>query len=93
MVGLTHLIVLGNGLIGTPQGPKSLGFLSKHVLHVLTLGLMWGIQRYVSTRSQAGELTHLFTAGVPLWSPTTSQGSQSAPKAVGTAGSWVQLQP
>lgn len=55
--------MLGNGLIGAPQSPEGLGFLPKYVLHVLTLGLMWGDTGQVST-------------GVPLWSATTSQGGQ-----------------
>lgn len=36
--------MLSDGLIGAPEGPEGFCFLSKYMLHVLTLGLTWGIQ-------------------------------------------------
>lgn len=39
---LTHLIVLGDGLVGAPHGPEGLGFLPQCMLHVPALGLMGG---------------------------------------------------
>lgn len=36
---VTHLIVLGDGLVGAPHGPEGLGFLPQCVFHVPALGL------------------------------------------------------
>jgi hypothetical protein len=64
--------VLGNGLIGAPQGPEGLGFLSQYMLHVLTLGLMWGIQDKLEleflcgVRPQASVLQVLFSIAPTL---------------------------
>ena len=35
----THLIMLGDGLIGAPHSPEGLGFLPQRMLHVPALGL------------------------------------------------------
>ena len=64
--------MLGNGLIGAPQGPEGLGFLSQYMLHVLTLGLMWGIQDKLEleflcgVRPQASVLQVLFSIAPTL---------------------------